>query len=80
MLNRGRRHGVGPGNRFLVLRQGDGLKRILEGWDGNDSNFPEYAVAEILAVDVGDETTVGWISRGSRELHVGDTAELLRGY
>jgi LysM repeat protein len=80
VLNRGHRHGVEAGNRFLILRQGDGLKRILEGWDGNDSSFPEYAVAEILAVDVGEATTVGWISRGSRELHVGDTAELHRGY
>jgi len=80
VLNRGHRHGVEVGNRFLVLRQGDGLKGVLEDWDTRDSRFPEYAVAEILAVDVGEATTVGWISRGNRELHVGDTAELRRGY
>jgi hypothetical protein len=80
VLNRGHRHGVEPGNRFLILRQGDGLKEVLEDWDATDTSFPEYAVAEILAVDVGEATTVGWISRGNRELHVGDTAELRRGY
>ncbi|HEX2657458.1 MAG TPA: LysM peptidoglycan-binding domain-containing protein [Polyangia bacterium] len=80
VLNRGHRHGVEPGNRFLILRQGDGLKDVLEDWDSSDPGFPEYAVAEILAVDVGESTTVGWISRGNRELHVGDTAELRRGY
>ena len=80
IVDRGRRQGVEPGNRFLVLRQGDGLKRVLESWDTTDPRFPPYAVAEIVAVDVGTETTVGWISRGSRELRVGDVADLRRGY
>jgi hypothetical protein len=80
IVDRGRRQGVEIGNRFLVLRQGDGLKRVLESWDTTDPRFPPYAVAEIVAVDVGSETTVGWISRGSRELRVGDVADLRRGY
>jgi hypothetical protein len=80
IVDRGRRQGVEIGNRFLVLRQGDGLKRMLESWDTTDPRFPPYAVAEIVAVDVGTETTVGWISRGSRELRVGDVADLRRGY
>jgi len=80
VVDRGRRQGVEIGNRFLVLRQGDGLKRMLESWDTTDPRFPPYAVAEIVAVDVGTETTVGWISRGSRELRVGDVADLRRGY
>jgi len=80
IVDRGRRQGVELGNRFLVLRQGDGLKRVLESWDTTDPRFPPYAVAEIVAVDVGSETTVGWISRGSRELRVGDVADLRRGY
>jgi len=80
VLNRGRRHGVEAGNRFLILRQGDGLKRMLESWDTVDPRFPPHTIAEVLAVDVGDETTVGWISRGSRELRVGDVADLQRGY
>ncbi len=80
VLNRGRRHGVEVGNRFLVLRQGDGIKRIMEDWDATDHRFPPHAVAEIFAVNVQDETTVGWISRGTRELHTGDLADLRRGY
>jgi hypothetical protein len=80
VLNRGRRHGVDVGNRFLVLRQGDGLKRLMEDWDTADRRFPPHAVAEIVAVDVQEETTVGWISRATRELHTGDVADLRRGY
>ena len=80
IVNRGRRHGVEPGNRFLVTRQGDGLKRMLESWDTMDPNFPPHTIAEILAVDVRDETTVGWVSRGERELRVGDVADLQQGY
>lgn len=80
VLNRGRRHGVEAGNRFLILRQGDGLKRMLESWDTIDPRFPPHSIAEVLAVDVGEETTVGWVSRGSRELRVGDVADLQRGY
>ena len=80
VLNRGRRHGVEVGNRFLVLRQGDGIRRMMEGWDASDHRFPPHAVAEIVAVDVQNETTVGWISRGTRELHTGDVADLRRGY
>jgi hypothetical protein len=80
VLNRGRRQGVDLGNRFLVLRQGDGMKRIMEDWDAADHQFPPHAVAEIIAVDVQEETTVGWISRATRELHTGDIADLRRGY
>lgn len=80
IVNRGRRHGVEPGNRFLVTRQGDGLKRMLESWDTMDPSFPPHTVGEILAVDVRDETTVGWVSRGERELRVGDVADLQQGY
>lgn|GEM_PF-3593006 len=80
IVNRGRRHGVEPGNRFLVTRQGDGLKRMLESWDTMDPNFPPHTIAEILAVDVRDETSVGWVSRAERELRVGDVADLQQGY
>ena len=80
IVNRGRRHGVEPGNRFLVTRQGDGLKRMLESADTMDPTFPPHTIAEITAIDVHDETTVGWVSRGERELRVGDVANLQRGY
>ena len=80
VLDRGRRHGVDVGNRFLVLRHGDGLKRVMEDWDAADHRFPPHAVAEIVAVDVQEGTTIGWISRATRELHTGDIADLRRGY
>lgn len=80
VLNRGRRHGVEVGNRFEILRQGDGLRRVLESFDAMDHRFPPHVVAEILAVDVQNETTIGWISQCSRELRVGDLADMRAGY
>ena len=79
VLDRGRRHGVDVGNRFWVQRQGDGLKRVMEDADAMDHRFPPHAVAEIIAVDVQNETTVGWVSSGTRELRVGDVADMRRG-
>jgi len=80
VLNRGLRHGVAVGNRFLVLRQGDGIKRVMEDWDASDHRFPPHAVGEIIAVDVQSESSIGWISHATRELRVGDLADMQKGY
>ena len=80
VLNRGRRHGVDVGNRFQVLRQGDGIKRVMEDWDTLDHRFPPHAIAEIVTVDVQNESSIGWVSRSSRELRIGDVADLRAGY
>jgi hypothetical protein len=80
VLNRGQRHGVAVGNRFLVLRQGDGIKRVMEDWDASDHRFPPHAVGEIIAVDVQSESSIGWISHATRELRVGDLADMQKGY
>jgi hypothetical protein len=80
ILNRGRRHGVELGNRFLVVRQGDGYRRQMEDWTTSDHRFPPDVVGELLAVDVRDEASVAWVSRGNREIRVGDLADMRKGY
>jgi LysM domain len=80
VLDRGQRHGVAVGNRFVVLRQGDGIKRVMEDWDTVDNRFPPHAVGEIIAIDVQKESSVGWVSYSTRELRVGDVADMRKGY
>ena len=80
VLNRGRRHGVEPGNRLRILRQGDGYRRIMDPGDLDDERFPPDAVAEVMAVDVRDETSIAWVSGGSRSIRIGDLADMKKGY
>jgi hypothetical protein len=80
VLNRGRKQGVEPGNRLRIMRQGDGYRRIMEDWDLNDQRFPPDAVAEVMAVDVRDETSIAWVSGGNRSIRIGDLADMKKGY
>jgi hypothetical protein len=80
VLNRGRRHGVEPGNRLRILRQGDGYRRLMDASDLNDERFPPDAVAEVIAVDVRDETSIAWVSGGNRSIRIGDLADMKKGY
>jgi hypothetical protein len=79
VLNRGTRDGVELGNHFTIIRQGDGYQSVVEDWAKIDSRFPADAVAEILAVDVRDETSIGWVTGGNRSVRIGDTAEMRKG-
>ena len=80
VLNRGKRQGVQVGNRLLIVRQGDGYRRIMEDWDATDARFPPDAVAEVMAVDVRDESSVAWVTGGSRSIRLGDIADMKKGY
>jgi len=80
VLNRGRRHGVELGNRLRILRQGDGYRRLMDSSDLNDERFPAEAVAEVMAVDVRDETSIAWVSGGNRSVRIGDVADMKKGY
>jgi len=37
-------------------------------------------VGEILLVDVGDDASVAWIARSTKELKVGEITEMRKGY
>jgi hypothetical protein len=80
VLNRGRRHGVEPGNRLRILRQGDGYRPVMETWETNDDRFPPDSVAEVMAIDVRDETSIGWVLGGNRSIRIGDIADMKKGY
>lgn len=80
VLNRGRRDGLQPGNRLRILRQGDGYRRVMDADDLNDPRFPPDAVAEVMTVDVRDETSIAWVSGGNRSIRIGDVADMKKGY
>ncbi|HEX3695397.1 MAG TPA: LysM domain-containing protein [Polyangia bacterium] len=80
VLNRGSRHGVEQGNRFIIIRQGDGYRPRMENWNDMDHRFPPDRVAELLIVDVREETSMGWVSQGNREIRIGDVADMQKGY
>jgi len=79
VLNRGRADGVLSGNLFRVIRRGDGYRDVMEHWEGNDPSFPPLVVGDVLAVDVREHTTIGWVSRAAVELRVGDAVSLTAG-
>jgi hypothetical protein len=80
VLNRGKRDGVQVGNRMLIVRQGDGYRRIMEDWDATDDRFPPDAVGEVIAIDVRDDSSVAWVTGGNRSIRLGDLADMKKGY
>jgi hypothetical protein len=80
-IDKGRKDGVEEGNLFYVIRRGDGNRPIMEriGAD-QDPRFPKEVIAEIVVVEVRDETVVGWVTRSSKEIKLGDRLEMRKGY
>jgi uncharacterized protein YrrD len=80
VLSRGSKDGVAVGNRIFVVRRGDGYRPIMEDWNVMDPKFPKERVAELWVVDVREGASVAWVARSSKELRVGEVAELRKGY
>jgi hypothetical protein len=79
-VDRGRNQGVDPGNRFLVVRRGDGYRRLLQDQDDVNSKFPQETVAELTVLDARNETSVCLITRAMKEVRAGDRLRMRRGY
>jgi hypothetical protein len=80
VLSRGRKDGLEIGNRSFVVRRGDGYRRIMEGWDHYDPNYPNEVVGELWVVDVRENTSLAWIARSTKEIRVGELAEMRKGH
>jgi hypothetical protein len=80
VLSRGKKDGVQIGNRTFVVRRADGYRRLMEGWDNYDARYPNEVVGELWVVDVRDSTSLAWIARTSKEIRVGETAEMRKGH
>jgi hypothetical protein len=80
VLSRGGKDGLQVGNRIFVVRRGDGYRPVMEGWNVHDTSFPKELVAELWVVDVREKAAVAWVARSTKELRVGEVAELRKGH
>jgi hypothetical protein len=74
-LDRGQADGVKVGNRLYVVRRGDAYPKfgsLTQPVD--DAAYPENALGQVIVVDTGERTSLGWIARSDLDLHVGDHA------
>lgn len=79
-LSHGSAKGVETGNRFLVLRQGDGEKRMAQDLERKDERFPDETIGEVLVVDARPNVSVGVLHRTKIEVRKGDKVSLRQGY
>jgi hypothetical protein len=80
VLSAGSKDGVAVGNRSFIIRRGDGYRSVMEGWDTFDTSYPKEVVGELLVVEVKESTAVAWIARSTKEVRVGETTEIRKGY
>jgi hypothetical protein len=80
-IDRGRKQGVEEGNLFYVVRRGDGYRPTMEqDRVQDDRRYPKEVVAELIVVDVRDDTSLAYVQRSSKELRIGDRLEMRKGY
>ena len=76
-IDKGSKDGVLAGNRFLVLRRGDGF---LELAPEETKRFPWEQIGELLVVETRDRNSTAIVTRSTLELHVGDRIAMRRHY
>jgi hypothetical protein len=80
-LDKGKKDGVDVGNRFQIVRRGDGYQPLLQkGKPQDDRRFPRETVGEILVIDVKDTYATGFVMKSAKETRIGDRVEAHRGY
>lgn len=79
-VDRGKDDGVELGNRFIVVRRGDGYQPVLAKGPVDDRRFPRETIAEILVVDLRDHLSTGFVMKSTKEARVGDRVEARKGY
>lgn len=91
-IGAGEKQGVQPGNRFLVMRQGDSWRRSLIRAEiktpaerpaakrPDDSKFPDEAIGEVRVLYVRPESCTGIITGAVHEIEPGDRVEMPEGF
>jgi hypothetical protein len=79
-VDRGKDDGVELGNRFTVVRRGDGYQPVLAKGPVDDRRFPRETIAEILVVDLRDHLATGYVLKSIKEARVGDRVEARKGF
>jgi hypothetical protein len=79
-IDRGKKDGVVVGNRFLVVRRGDGYQPLLASGPVDDRRFPRETVAEMIIIDVRESLSTGFVQRAIKEARIGDRVEARKGF
>jgi hypothetical protein len=81
VLDRGKKDGVEIGNRFLVVRRGDGYQPMLaRNGPVDDKRFPRETVAEILVIEPREAIAIGIVTHADKEARIGDRIEARKGF
>ena len=76
-IDKGSKDGVQVGNRFFVMRRGDGLLDLNEE---KDRELPWEQIGEALVVDTKDRNSTAIITRSALEIRQGDRVVMQRHY
>jgi hypothetical protein len=90
-LDVGEGRGIQPGNRFFVLRKGDGFLGALDTDPRNVGNIvevPEYdrdslpveVIAELVVLKVRKHTTIALVTRSDYDIPLGTETEMRAGF
>ncbi|HZS41278.1 MAG TPA: LysM domain-containing protein [Polyangia bacterium] len=80
-IDRGKRDNVQVGNRFLIVRRGDGYEEKLTAHGPADEpRYPREDYGEVLVLEVRDRLSTCLVLRTAKELHDGDRVEAHKGY
>ena len=76
-IDKGKEDGVKNGNRFVMEWKGDGLLAVK----GDDlKSLPYENFGEIMVVKTFDNVSLGIITRSIKEIMVGQSIKMLKGY
>jgi hypothetical protein len=78
-IDRGKRHGVLPGNHFFVLRRGDGYPPKMEVYEQYREEFPPEIIAELRVIEAKENSSLCLIIQSKKALRVGDMVEMKKG-
>lgn len=76
-VDKGSKDGVQVGNRFFILRRGDGREELDEEVV---ETLPWEQVGEVLVVETRDRNSTVLFTRSAKELKVGDRVQMERNY
>ncbi len=74
-VDRGRKDGVVLGQKFEVVRRGDGYRPVTATGPLDDRRFPREVVGDLVVVDLRDKMSTGVLLNADEEINVGDAVE-----
>lgn len=77
VIDRGTKHGVTAGNRFILRERGDGR---VETPKKKMDDFPYETYGEVLIIDPQEQTSLGIVTYSNHEISIGAPCDMMAGY